>query len=421
MNRTVYSCREFDTVDIPFDDIVHAGRVDVYPQAVGRGFFDIDYRAGHLVLAAKNHVGLIPLNDRVAIHVLPRFPTSNVAHILSRSDPALRFIDPFVRRYALSLGKVANPEELFGPHLLQFSDQLQRHGLLRRYCAFDTEIPTSGMLLFSPTVERYTSRGIRHRHVRRETILTEDLPENQLIKMALLKLTSYFSSKEGTASKQYAKQAKQLLVFFDRVSNLYSRTSLLERDISKFVVGLPNSFGWYVPLLWTAYLVEGARGIHVERLGAVQFDTFVVNMAEVFEGYVRTVIRENIDDIKVGGLLRDGNKTPIPLFKYGEEFVVKPDIYLLSGSATELVLDVKYKPEIKAADRYEILAFCEALQVKRAVLVYPSIDSHPRASHLGTTLGGISLYTVQVNLGADDLAKEEKAFVGRLNAVLEKN
>jgi 5-methylcytosine-specific restriction endonuclease McrBC regulatory subunit McrC len=167
-----------------------------------------------------------------------------------------------------------------------------------------------------------------------------------------------------------------------------------------------------------AYLIQAAKGIHVERLGHAEFDTFVVNMADLFEGYLRTVVTENLHKVVPGGSVRDGNKSPARLFRNGDDFVVKPDIYVLANGSVTLILDAKYKLDIKAADRYEILAFCEALQVKQAVLVYPSVGTSPRSELLGVTQSGVRLFVVQMNIGALDLPAEESAFITRLTAAL---
>ena len=79
--RRVFPCREFEPVDVPLDLLMSNGQLRLYPEA--ENYFDLDYRAGRLVVAPKSYVGLIPINDRVAIHVLPRFPIDNIFYLLS--------------------------------------------------------------------------------------------------------------------------------------------------------------------------------------------------------------------------------------------------------------------------------------------------------------------------------------------------
>ena len=57
------------------------GKLDLYPEASAKGYFDIDFAEGRLVLKSRGFVGLIPLSDRVAIHVLPRAPIGSTYSI----------------------------------------------------------------------------------------------------------------------------------------------------------------------------------------------------------------------------------------------------------------------------------------------------------------------------------------------------
>ena len=147
--------------------------------------------------------------------------------------------------------------------------------------------------------------------------------------------------------------------------------------------------------------------------------TMVVNLADIFESYVRQVIKENLNAVLPGAVLRDGNRHQVALFMQGGQNTVKPDIYLESSGKSPVVLDAKYKPALRAADRYEVLAFCEALQSKLAIFVSPSERGKQDTKFIGRTPGGIELHSVRIDLGSRDIRDEEGRFISRLRSVIE--
>jgi len=140
-------------------------------------------------------------------------------------------------------------------------------------------------------------------------------------------------------------------------------------------------------------------------------------MAELFEEYVRKTISSRIDDLLPGARVKNGNVEQVPLFKQGGANQVQPDIYVMKDQATVAVIDAKYKPTISAADRYEVLAFCEALQCKIAILVSPS-NGDMTESFMGETLGGVRMFHLFFDVTANDLDKAEQIFSACLSRVM---
>jgi 5-methylcytosine-specific restriction enzyme subunit McrC len=416
LERTVYPCREYDVVEVPLDVISKGGRIDVYPDL--SNFFDIDYRSGRIVLAAKSFVGLIPVNDRVAIHVLPRFPISNLFYILQRAEARLRFASGHIRGYDLASGSGADPAALLGGKLLEMLTHVRREGLLRRYESRVRDDEIGGELLLSETVSRFYSQGVRHRQVRKVTALSADIIENQVIKSAINKLANFYSNLPDKESARSARTATEALaILFDQVPFYEGHPHTLRHHLPHYIDRLPAVHKPYAILLWLSYLIESRQGLTVEKMGPIAFDTFVVNLAEVFEDYARQLIREKIDQLLPGAKVKNGNTDQVPLFAQGLPLKVKPDIYLVHAGKAVVVLDAKYKPQIKPADRYEVLAFCEALQVKTAIVLSPSVGG-PDIELIGRTHGGVELHVVRIDLGAGDMQKEEGEFTSRLKAVM---
>lgn len=418
MARTVYQCREFEPVEVPLDRLIHSGQVQVYSSA--EKYFDLDYRAGRLVVAPKSYVGLIPINDDVAIQVLPRFPISNLFHILHRSSATLRFIEGFTRSYEVEKpDSSSDPVAMLADQLIALGAEMLRSGLLRRYVSVSDDLNLGGSLDMSATVARFRVQGIPGRSAWVRTEHSYQLRENQLVKLALQRVVSYLARGGARVDLKRLRAAKELLFAFDRVALPSTGLHFDETELAQMVARLPSLHRQYAGLLWLSYLLHARRGISIEASGKAVFDTFVVNLADVFEDYVRFLIANALDTILPGAKAFNGNDDQVSLFVQGEAHKVKPDIYLLSAEGAPLaVLDAKYKPAAKASDRYEVIAFCEALQVKRAVILCPSSQPQP-IELLGTTPGGIKMHVARINLNAPDMSQAEHEFLEHVKSLVQ--
>lgn len=418
MSRKVYACREFEVVGVPVGELLVGGKTEVYSQASGKGFFDIDLRNGELVVTAKNFVGLIPLNDRVAIHVVPRFPIDNLFAIIARSDESARFLHGFSRAYSVGEGSDKGVARLFGDKVIDMLGHVARSGLYRKYVPETIEHGVEGELLFSDTVSRFRSAGIRYRHVRRRYVLSPSIAENRIIKGALGRLVGFYGGSNDAQAKRLKREAERLLIGFDQVGRPLSPIELRVLSIPRLVAGLPPMHQGYASVLWLSYLLETGQGVALEKVGSASFDTFVVNLADVFESYVRNIIALGIERVGSGLRLRDGNKSPYPLFVGNDRYEVRPDLYLVQDKRPVAVLDAKYKLDVKPADRYEVIAFCEALSVKLAILLAPHFPGSEEEQVLGVTPSGIRIVILRVNLGAADLAAEESLLLDRVRKLV---
>jgi len=147
------------------------------------------------------------------------------------------------------------------------------------------------------------------------------------------------------------------------------------------------------------------------------FDTFVVNMADVFEDYIRLLVATSAEKIGAGTKAKNGNIDQVNLFVDGGGHKVKPDIYLQRGGTNLAVLDAKYKPTLKSADRYEVLAFCEALGAKKAILISPS-EGHTAPLLMGKTQGSVEMWLIKIDLSAIDINAAEQQFIQEISQVL---
>jgi len=419
LSETPHVCKEYETLAVPLREIMDAdGRLDIYPEVSAKGYFDIDFTEGRLVLKSRGVVGLIPISDRVTIHVLPRAPIGNIIYMVWRAGQKLTGLETFVRGYQEEWATIENPETVYFDTFLRTLREVRRTGLLRRYRGQESTTEMRGRLLLNQTVSRFRSHGIAHQHVFSVFDHSIDIPENRILKHTAERLANHFRSDTSTHGKEVHAELRGLLAQFGQVDALRVQPEDVARQTAPLVRGLPNSHYFYEPALWLSYLIATKSGVVMEKTGRARFETVLIDVATVFESYVRKLCEEAAATDLGGCRVYDGNKLTVSLFADHSRFPTKPDIYFKRGGIALAITDMKYKPSLKAEDRYEILGFCEALNVNIAAFVCPRFAAEPDVSLHGTTSGGKKIYVLSLDLAAKDMAAEEKRFTKLLGQTL---
>ena len=417
--QTVYPCQEHEAVQVPIEKLLGAdGKLNIYPEVSGKGFFDIDYREGRLVLKSTRYIGLIPISDDVAIHVTPRAPITNLMRMIERAGMKLTGIQRFIRGYEEIPGAVDSPEDVYVHAFTAALRPVIERGVLRRYVERRTGKEFRGRLLLGDTVSRFRSRGITDRTLFEVNDLTVNTPENKIIKYTTQRLLRHFVAQETTETRKVARDLALLLRPLTPVDASEVNAEFVARRAPSLIRGLPRSHQFYEPILWLSYLISTRSGIVMERIGRTRFETLVLDAASVFENYVRRLI-EDATGTRFGGCsVFDGNVNNVPLFIDNHAVKTQPDYYFRHDARAVAVADAKYKPTLSSADRYELLAFCEALGVNAAAFIVPAYGGRDLRAYHGTTISGRRVEVIGIDLTAPDMVAEEGAFIARLGASL---
>src|SRR5258708_1450720 len=78
----VLRVREFESVVVAPEDILTQGRLEIYPALHKKGYLEVRVGTEVTQLQAKGHIGVIPINDRLVLEVVPRVPIANLAELL---------------------------------------------------------------------------------------------------------------------------------------------------------------------------------------------------------------------------------------------------------------------------------------------------------------------------------------------------
>lgn len=419
--QLVIPCQEHEAVAIPFSVLIGPdGRLSLYDEVARSGYFDIDFRQGKLVVKATRFVGFIPLSDTIAIHVTPKAPIANLLYMVSRGSAQTKVLSSFLRGYADESNHTGyDIEDVYAGSFVSALAELRKVGPLRRYVSRETDQQLRGRLLLTKTI----TRGYAHNSKRHPVFLVSehsaDIEENRLLKATAQRLKKHFLARGGARAVTVAQQMHSVVQLLDSVADVDSANRASVRNIPHLLRSLPASHRFYEPALWLSYLITTGRSVRMEALGHARFETLILDVSAVFEGYVRSLLL----DARQGALSQievlDGNLYPVPLFTTGIKHATHPDYYFRFQGRLVAMADAKYKSEPSTQDRYEVLAFCEALGVQRSAIICPQVIPGPRVSHHGTTRSGRRISIVRIDLAAADLRSEEASFIAALSDELQ--
>jgi 5-methylcytosine-specific restriction enzyme subunit McrC len=132
--------------------------------------------------------------------------------------------------------------------------------------------------------------------------------------------------------------------------------------------------------------VTGSRGGH-------QFFGFLIDMNLLFERYVCAALADAAVDWG-GELLQQDSR----VLDENQTTKVIPDAIFCRDSMPALVIDAKYKLDPGRGDLHQMIAYCHALNLSQAVLVYPDHEDAPAGKLSIRGPGSISVYYLALGL-----------------------
>ena len=111
---------------------------------------------------------------------------------------------------------------------------------------------------------------------------------------------------------------------------------------------------------------------------------------------------------------RDLNVVPqdVHTLDLDAQVIVKPDVVAYRENLPCLALDAKYKRDDPNTDVYQVLAYCHALGIPRAILAYPTSEGVAAVRHRIRPTGGVEVVSLPLDLSGDvaDLRRQTQAF-----------
>ncbi len=428
-NRIFLPMQEHQEIDLPLDIIRPDGSFDLYEDVQNR--FQIEYKAKtkKLIIRGSRWIGHIPINDRYVLAIDTRVPVSNIERVLSRSPFKAAETIRYNRAYLPTSIRAQSLFDVITDQLLNALDMIRQDGLIKRYRR-EKRISPSPAGRIEPLETYYISRSSGRPTASYSTFLrTEDTHENQIIRYALECLQSHYNMiQEAYKDISRLSRINYFHTYFKHVS-MPNMSSLAIDSLVLTINKLPFHRDSYADVLRLAHLVISGQGISLRGEGGLAIlPTIVVDMSEIFEGYVREVLATKLSQPHLSVL--DGNKSaPIgaamplfsPFFISCDPPKATPDIVINSIDKTELVIDAKYKPVKKLPDRADInqiICYAQRYKTNKAMLLYPRSKPDDIPISLIGTIGDISVYKGLFNLSAIDLLSEEDIFTKAIERLI---
>jgi 5-methylcytosine-specific restriction enzyme subunit McrC len=326
-------------VDARHIDLELRGRIGISRTVEGEAY----------ILNPNQYVGVAVLPSGRRLEAWPKVPVHSVVHMLS---VAHRF--PF-REQRADFSRLDAVLEVMARFFLALVEERLRLGLYRAYVEREENLQAlRGRIVFPDDVRR--NYLLRHRIFCRYAELTWDVPENQIVRQVAHLLSRW----------DFAPRVRQRLSQIDAELGEITPTTISSRAMDTFRYHRLNDD--YRSIHELCRLILHGASVSEQR-GPFSFPTFLIDMNKLFEDFVsEVVLRRQRWPIEVrcqqhGHLAR------------GPRVRMVPDILVDVGHRAALVADCKYKriepEEFKNHDIYQVLAYCTALRVPRALVIYP--------------------------------------------------
>ena len=412
----IEQAEERQEIDIPISEIVHeGGKLNILPSV--KNYFSIDYKPKNdkLSLVAGGFIGLIPINNELAIQIKPKFSISNLTRIVAIAEDNFNTLSFFSKMY--------RENEDFSPVVFEFMAEclanelqtLEEEGLLKDYILKKEEThKIRGRINVNNSIKSLWSHG----HFNKASInyfdFTPDNPFNRLIKFTLK-----FCIEELNLINSVKHSLRESLIeyysMFDAVPldhSLHCFDDVFNALESDKVTALRK---YYINICEICRLIVNRIGVSFDEDGDdLELNSFTLDMAATFEKYLLNSIRFHREIFPANTIILDGNKEGRKKL-YNQPSIgkgdAKPDIILKIGKNTKIIADAKYKTKSKDTDRYQVISHALSYNAKIALLILPKDESYKGNSliKLGSvgTEYEINVYEYYYDLSSYDLMEEE--------------
>ncbi|WP_306422634.1 McrC family protein [Paenarthrobacter aurescens] len=244
--------------------------------------------------------------------------------------------------------------------LAQLADRALSRGVLQGYLTVEESLRTvKGRIRISDQISRRPGMMVPLEVSYDE--FTEDIAENRILRAALDRMGKVPGVRPDVLSR-----LRQLKGKLDAVTRLQSGAPLPPWRANRM------NLRYHAVLRLAEVILRNASAEAGE--GKQQTASFVVDMGKVFEEFVGTALRAAMSAhpgemrLQYGALLNEAVRD-------SDRLTVRPDAVHFLGGRPVVVYDSKYKAASDAgaslsADHYQLLAYCTALRVPTAWLVY---------------------------------------------------
>ena len=326
-------------------------------------FLRISSQKGFKVIKPQNYVGVINIDNKVQIEILPKIDIGDDNELrklfLKMLSSLKEFKGKSFKNAQINDSKLPIYEVFIQMYLNEVQELLKR-GLKSDYLAIEENLTFfKGKFLINQHLKNNIVRKDRFFMAYDE--FHTNRPENRLIKTTLLKLNKISTNGRNQLL------AKRLLAEFEMVGqsmNIDKDFSLVKKD--------RNSQAYQSLMIWSQIFLKNKSFSTFK--GTKNVNALLFSMEKIFEAYVAKKLKIHFSEWNV-----ETQKKDKYLFDNPKTFRLKPDIYM-SKDGSSIVLDTKWKKlyqdksknyGINQADMYQMYAYAYKYDVENIILIYP--------------------------------------------------
>lgn len=402
LGRRIVEIEERGQRLFPRSDLIDSqGRSLILPSARELKVLEVKDVDGGINLMALGLVGYLPLTSELTLNVIPKFPIQNLWAMLEVGGETYSRVLPVIRRYQSAQG--TTPIQLLARSFCHYLRLAYSAGFERSYYPRVVSGYYKPRVEFGPTISRYLSRGNPVDTVSTVHEFGLDSPINRIVKAACLRFARVIP---GTSEWASDWQLIQLaLGGLERVTDREPSSGDFTLD-EKVAPRLRSNYSGMLRVY--QLLLTGGGIAFTFDPGGKELPSFLFNLETIFENFVRQTLALGMRENGVSVL--DGNKHQSKLFLDNKTFSTKSDLIFRRGKKNIIGLaDVKYKPKLKEADRYQIISHVTAAGAKLGILISPASPGETqKVERLGKLPTDAHFYHYRVNVQGDIKVAQEK-------------
>lgn len=369
------------------EELARTGLLDVRPEVDGRW---------RLLPAGK--VGAVRFGD-LQVQVTPKEKVGLTRLLFLLGYAA----DPGFRPEDVAGAEDADLWPALAESLARLSERATGRGVLQGYQTVEEALSTvRGRIRMSDQMSRHQGQMIPIEVTYDE--FTVDIPENQILRTAIRRMLSVprlSSAARVRLAHLDGRMAEVTVLRGGQKPPEWRRSRLNEH---------------YAPALRLAEIILANSSAEAGQR-ELQVAAFVVDMAKVFEDFVGTALAEALKQYPGTTRLQYSSHLDAPDRGSKPALPIKVDIVHSVNRVPRLVFDAKFKAvgpgdKYPNADHYQMLAYCTALSVPRAWLVYAGA-SEPKVRRIRNTSIEIVEFPINLSARPSELLDQISALVER--------
>lgn len=396
----------------PRADLVDAGgRSLILPETRELGAVEITDVADGARLMALGLIGYLPLTSSITLNIVPKFPIQNLWTMLEVGGESYRNVLPTVRRYQTSASPA--PIQMLARSFCHYLKDILSAGFERTYYPRMQTGYYRPRVEFGPTISRYLSRGNPVETVSHVFEFGLDSPVNRIVKAACLRFARLIPR-----SAEWDDERRLLQTALDTLQRVH------EREPGSLYFDLDQSISLrlrqhYNGMLRVYQLLLTGGGIAFTfEPGGKELPSFLFNLDDIFERFVRQTFAQGLRE--AGITVLDGNRHQGCLFEDNRVYPTKSDLIFRRSKRDVIGLgEVKYKPKLKEADRYQIISHVTAAKAPLGILFSPANDGESqRLERIGRLATGAQFYHYRLDIQGN-IAAAQAQMVRDVTAILQ--